>query len=338
MSHPQEFAPAQQRAMEFIQARATGEQSRQTLLKLAGDASARQYFRWRVADNQSFIVAVYPEPFDPENFPYCQVYTLFRRIHVPVPEAFVFDGSRGIVLQQDLGDESLQKRLLSLPRAQWKLLFRQAIDLIARIQTDGTRRCDPNWEASRLAFDFEKLSFELDFFFRHYVTGYRGLQYDGERKSALYAEFDSIALRLGLYPRYLAHRDYHCRNIMLLQDRLVLLDFQDARMGPAAYDLVSILKDSIDLSESEIHDLVCYFLSLCHLQSEDSGDFWTQFELMSVQRMLKALGTYGYQISVRNNLVYRQYLSATLRNAYQSVLSLKDFPEVQALLERDIFG
>ncbi|MBI3939608.1 MAG: phosphotransferase [Acidobacteria bacterium] len=338
MNDLHKFPPAQQRLMEFIRGQGACEEKAHSVLKLAGDASARQYFRWRTGDNTSFVLAVYPQPFDSENFSYRQVYTLFRRIGVPVPEAHVFDGDRGIVLQQDLGDESLQRRLWSLPCSQWESLFMQAVDLMVQVQTDGTRGCDPKWEAARLAFDFEKLSFELDFFFLHYLVGYRGLTYDARGKSDLYAEFESIARQLASYPRYLTHRDYHCRNIMLLQERMYLVDFQDARMGPAAYDLVSLLKDSIDVPEPAIQSLVRYFLSLRHLSAEEARDFPTQFELMSVQRMLKALGTYGYQISVRRNPVYRQYLSGTLHRAHQAALRLKRFPAIQALLEREISG
>ena len=337
MTADQEFSPVQQRLMEFVSERIAPGRTNYSVSKLVGDASARQYFRL-VTEDKSFIIAAYPEPFVIKDFTYHQVYTLFRDIGLTVPEIYDADEVRGIVMQQDLGDESLQKRLLSVPTGEWGPLLRKAIDVIARIQSEGTKHCDPEFQACRLAFDYEKLSFEFSFFFQHYITSYRQLPYDGIRKAALCREFDAISRELASYSRYLTHRDFHCRNIMMVQDQMYLLDFQDARLGPAAYDLVSILKDSIDLTEVQMHDLVRYFLSLKHLKDEDYYDFWTQFELMSVQRLLKALGTYGYQITARSNFIYQQYIPGTLHRAYQSVLKLKRFPQIQTLLEQEIFN
>ena len=107
-------------------------------------------------------------------------------------------------------------------------------------------------------------------------------------------------------------------------------------MGPAAYDLVSLLKDSIDLPEPVIDDLVGYFLSQRRLSDPEREQFRTQFELMSVQRLLKALGTYGYQISQRGKRVYQTYVRGTLVRARQSVLRLGEFPGIESLLEREI--
>jgi hypothetical protein len=336
LTEQQVLPPVQQRLMEFINDCTTP--GRNFVSKLVGDASARQYFRLTTEDNKSFIIAVYPEPFQVKDFPYYQVYMLFGQAGISLPEIIEMDEERGIVMQQDLGDESLQKRLISLPTTQWDSLLKQAIDVIARIQTEASRRCTPEYQACKLAFDYEKLSFEFKFFFQHYVNSYRQMNYNDVRTSALYREFDAISHELASYPRYLTHRDYHCRNIMMIKDQMFVIDFQDARMGPSAYDLVSILKDSIDLTESQMHAMVRYFLSLKHLKPEDYHDFWTQFELMSVQRLLKALGTYGYQITVRSNFIYQQYIPGTLHRAYQAVLKLKRFPQIQALLEQEIFA
>ncbi|MBI2822244.1 MAG: phosphotransferase [Acidobacteria bacterium] len=340
MTGPGEPVPAQQRLMEFIQERVSPAGGRYTISRLVGDASTRQYFRLITGD-ESFIIAVYPDPYSLHDFTYYQVYTLFRAIGVPVPEAFIFDGKRGIVMQQDLGDQSLQKRLLGAQPGECQPLLRQVVDLIVRIQEKGTEKCrggggNLRYQACGLAFDYEKLSSELDFFFARYLTGYRRVPYQASQKAALYEEFDALARRLAGCPRYLAHRDYHCRNIMLCRDAIYVIDFQDARMGPASYDLVSILKDSIDLAETTLDEIVQYFLSHNHLERADRVGFQDQFELMSLQRLLKALGTYGYQISVRNNFLYQQYIPGTLHRACRSVLKLGDFPEIRALLEREV--
>ena len=110
----------------------------------------------------------------------------------------------------------------------------------------------------------------------------------------------------------LCHRDYHSRNLMLHGGSLHIIDFQDARMGPDTYDLASLLRDSyVDISERELDELIAYFLALKGAagRRRRSG---RRFDLMALQRNLKALGTFGYQTTTRRNPVYIQYIPRTL--------------------------
>ena len=92
-----------------------------------------------------------------------------------------------------------------------------------------------------------------------------------------------------------------------------MIDFQDARLGPDTYDLVSLLRDSyVDLTERELDELIAYFLALKGTPAA-AAEFRRRFDLMAVQRNLKALGTFGYQTTTRGNPVYIQYIPRTLR-------------------------
>ena len=96
----------------------------------------------------------------------------------------------------------------------------------------------------------------------------------------------------------LCHRDYHSRNLMLHQGRLYMIDFQDARLGPDTYDLVSLLRDSyVDLTEVALNELIAYYLALTGARRR--GRVPRRFDLMALQRNLKALGTFGYQTLAR---------------------------------------
>ena len=118
---------------------------------------------------------------------------------------------------------------------------------------------------------------------------------------------------LAAEPRVLCHRDYHSRNLMYHEDRLYIIDFQDARMGPDTYDLVSLLRDSyVDLPEQTVNDLLAYFLALKGGTGREEA-FRERFAVMALQRNLKALGTFGYQTTARRNPVYIQYIPRTLR-------------------------
>ena len=100
---------------------------------------------------------------------------------------------------------------------------------------------------------------------------------------------------------------------------LYIIDFQDARMGPDTYDLVSLLRDSyMDFTEREVDELIAFFLALRGVGAERRGAamearmFRRRFDLMALQRNLKALGTFGFQTTTRGNPVYIQYIPRTL--------------------------
>ena len=163
--------------------------------------------------------------------------------------------------------------------------------------------------------------------------------------SALRLQWRSLAVELASEPRVLCHRDYHSRNLMLHQGELYIIDFQDARLGPDSYDLVSLLRDSyVDLADSTVDDLIAYFIALKRPAGPDAAHqawedgFRGRFDVMALQRNLKALGTFGYQTSVRQNPVYIQYIPRTLRHVQRNLATNPRFAELRAILEPYIDG
>jgi aminoglycoside/choline kinase family phosphotransferase len=133
----------------------------------------------------------------------------------------------------------------------------------------------------------------------------------------------------------LCHRDYHSRNLMLRDASLYVIDFQDARMGPDTYDLVSLLRDSyVDITDRELDELIAYFLALKQRDGEavPMTEFRRRFDLMALQRNLKALGTFGYQTLTRHNTVYIQYIPRTLRYAKTNLTKYPRFARLRELL------
>ncbi|HUG43696.1 MAG TPA: phosphotransferase [Acidobacteriota bacterium] len=355
-----DFPPIQQRLMEFIRRRFQPGYNHYNVSKLVGDASSRQYYRYVTDSGARYILAAYPEPFDPDRFPFGQVYELLRLIGVPVPKIHEIDGPLGIVLQQDLGNVSLQKKLMAAAPPARILLLREAMDHLVRIQSEGSSRFSPSCEGFHLAFDEKKLTWELRFFRRFYLEKYRGRPAGAEDE--MDAEFVRIARELAAYPRVLCHRDYHVRNLMHCRHKLYVIDFQDARWGPFTYDVVSLLKDSIDLEASEIDSLLEHYLSRIQagrrpavrlalsdegsrpaaatekawLESFEAPLFKRQFNVMSIQRLLKALGTYAYQIKVRENFIYEQYMAGSLNRTRISLDAVDDFPLIRSIVEDEL--
>lgn len=312
------------------------------VIPLTPDASTRKYYRigWK---KRTAIAAVYAEPFDPEFHPYLDVTRLFLDCDIPVPEIYEVDGNAGIIVQEDLGDRQLYQLYQEESEEQCDQYKEEAIALIAKIQKATARAYETQSIASRLAFDEAKLSWELDFFFEHYFSSLRGETLRHAEVAELKAELNDIAAELAAAPRVLCHRDYHASNLMIdPKKRIRVVDHQDARMGPASYDLVSFLLDRQpcppSLAELRGHRL--FFLEerrLLGLDPIDPDDFALEFRLMTIQRCLKASGTFSCQTAVYGRgAVYQHFIEPTLQIALQAAEWLERFPTLRRMLKERI--
>jgi aminoglycoside/choline kinase family phosphotransferase len=312
------------------------------VIPLTPDASTRKYYRIRWK-KRSAVAAVYPEPFDPEFHPYLDVTRLFLECEIPVPEIYAVDGSAGIIVQEDLGDRQLFHVYADEPEEQCDEYKEEAIALIAKIQKGTERAYQTQSIASRLAFDEAKLSWELDFFFEHYFGSLRRERLRHAEVAELKVELNDIAAELAAAPRVLCHRDYHASNLMIdSKKRIRVVDHQDARMGPASYDLVSFLLDRQpclpSLAELRAHRL--FFLEkrrMLGLDAIDPDEFALEFRLMTIQRGLKATGTFSYQTAVCGRApAYQHFIQPTLQIVIQAAEWLERFPTLRKMLKERI--
>lgn len=305
------------------------------IVPLTGDASDRRYYRILLSDSDSLVLALHTGPIEFATLPFANVSELFRRVPLPVPAILGHSDPEGIIALQDLGDVTLQAHLGAATPVEHAALYREAVALIGLLQRRGPELATDRYLPYRIAFDVEKLTWEFDFFTRHFIEGYRGVVLSVSEKQALAAEWQAIAEALAAEPRVLCHRDYHSRNLMLYGGSLHIIDFQDARMGPDTYDLVSLLRDSyVDLTDRELDELVAYFLAL--KGNPDAIRFRERFDLMALQRNLKALGTFGYQTLTRRNPVYIQYMPRTLRYALTNLRKYPRFGRLHEILAKHI--
>jgi aminoglycoside/choline kinase family phosphotransferase len=305
------------------------------VVPLTGDASDRKYFRIIPPDGTSFVLALHAGPIEFATLPFANVAELMQQVPLPVPTILGHSDALGILALQDLGDITLQAHLGASSISEHAALYRQAVALIHLLQRRGAELQSDRFLPYSSAFDVEKLTWELDFFLKHFVEGYRGARIDAASRAALAEECRAIVEELAAEPRVLCHRDYHSRNLMLREGDLYIIDFQDARMGPDTYDLVSLLRDSyMDISGAQLDDLVAYFVALRAgtPSEEDALTFRRRFDLMALQRNLKALGTFGYQTITRRNPVYIQYMPRTLRYARTNLEKYPRFARLRELL------
>ena len=306
------------------------------VVPLTGDASTRQYFRILRPDNPSVVLAVYDAPFTFADLPFVNVSRLMSAIPLPVPAIAGQADDLGILILEDLGDVTLQAHLGVTQPIEHDAFYKQAVEFVSLLQRRGRELASGEFIPFGIAFDRDKLMWELNFFVKHYLEAYRGTAISQSVRAALEEEWLQIADELAGEPRVLCHRDYHSRNLMVQAGRLYIIDYQDMRMGPDTYDLVSLLRDSyVDLSEERVDELIRWFLAPAGAQvsSDGFGEFRRRFDLMSVQRNLKALGTFGHQTTARSNTVYIQYIPRTLSYVRTN---LERYPRFARL--RDLLG
>lgn len=312
------------------------------IVPLTPDASTRKYFRigWKKG---TAVAAVYAEPFDPHFHPYLDVNRLFLECDLPVPEVLAVDGPLGVIVQEDLGERQLFQVYEDETEDRCDEYKEQAISLIAKIQKGTERAYSSNSIASRLAFDEAKLSWELNFFVENFFGNLRREKLRHAEKAELESELNDISAELAAVPRVLCHRDYHAANLMVdSKDQLRIIDHQDARMGPASYDLVSFLLDRQPCTPSlaELRSYRLFFLDqrrLNGLPAIDPDDFASEFRLMTIQRGLKATGTFSYQTAVSGRgLVYEQFIQPTLEIVLQAADWLEKFPTLRRMLRERI--
>jgi len=302
---------------------------------VTGDASTRQYFRV-FTNTCALIASVYQEAFDQNTHPFCDVTELFLAAKLPVPKIVAVSGRFAIMLMEDLGDSRLQDWLVTVSKDEYKAAYKEAISLILAIQNVTNQAYQKNSISSRLAFDEAKLMWELDFFYEHYFHSYLQIKLSDKEETALKTELQTIARELSERPRVLCHRDFHSRNLMLYQGRQYIIDHQDARMGPESYDIASLLRDPyVDLSEEMVEELYQYFVQqkvAAGASQEWVKEMQAEFELMTVQRIVKAIGTYAYQTAIVKNNVYTPYIPRAIATVVAAAKRLERFSVLSQML------
>lgn len=323
------------RLTEYLRTHKRETAARQEVTALSGDASTRRYFRLTPKEGPTTIVALYPDPFDALATPFYTVGQALIQMGLPVPKLLDHDGALGVYEQEDLGDLTLQHVLAEASAQQKVDLYREAIDEIVQAQREAPK-VPQRAVCFHTAFDIEKLSWELHYFEKHFLELHRRVDLSVEDRSKLAEGFHSLAAQIASWPRVLCHRDYHSRNLMQHQGRLYWIDYQDARMGPATYDLASLLRDSyVSLDEEFVKDRAEEFRQK-GAPEETRETFSQRFELMSIQRNLKALGTFGYMAVVRRNPVYLPYIPGTLAHVKRNLDGHPELSSLASVLRRHL--
>lgn len=322
-----------------------------TLTPLAGDASNRRYYRATVSGGPPHSVIVM-QLAEPEGFkqseeavsggihqiselPFINIMSHLARANVPVPTLHYYDQSAGLLYLEDLGDVTLVEAVSRADAPGLEARYKQAINVLVQMQIHATTPADLGCLAFHRSFDVPLLMWEFDHFVEYGIVARSGKPLPDEDATAIKREFIRIAELLAGQPPVFTHRDYHSRNLMVDGLRLGVIDFQDALMGPASYDLASLLRDAyIQLDEALVDDLVEYYLDQLaerRFVRTDRVVFRRLFDLTSIQRNLKAAGRFVYIDRVKGN---PKFLADIPRVLSYVKRNLEKYPELDRLRKR----
>jgi len=260
----------------------------ESLRPASSDASFRRYFRVDTADGGTLIAMDAPPPQEDVR-PFVHVAQLFAGTGITVPNIIAQDVERGFLLLTDLGNTTYLKQLN--PDTAHKL-YLDAIEALVQLQMHSTPGQLP-------AYDRELLQRELMLFPDWYLSKHRNAALDDKQRSDLNAVFDVLLANNLAQAQVFVHRDYHSRNLMVLQSgNPGILDFQDAVYGPITYDLVSLLRDAyVEWDEEMVLDWTVRYWEHARRAglpvSHDIDSFYRDFEFMGLQRHLKVLGIFA---------------------------------------------
>ena len=253
-----------------------------TLAPVSGDASFRRYFRFHC--DGTTLIAVDAPPTLENNQPFVAVTKLLLQHQLTVPKIFHASMEHGFFVLQDFGNRLL---LDALNENTADNLYSVALQSLATMQSISPQ--------SLPAYDSKLLQREMHLFSDWYLGKHLGVNLDNDIRSMLTSTYTLLEDNALQQPQVFVHRDYHSRNLMLLDDNaLGIIDFQDAVHGPITYDLVSLLRDCyIEWRQDKIDQWVEDFRSSSpQVRACDKNLFHRWFDLMGIQRHLKATGIF----------------------------------------------
>jgi aminoglycoside/choline kinase family phosphotransferase len=298
---------------------ATGQSCAQAeVKKLKGDASNRSYYRIGTFP-KSWVVMVMPQDASkkseeaskgdaPTELPFLNVHRYLDSLGVRVPRIVRYDEPKGLMVLEDLSDETFER---ALGKGQREALYGQATDLLAKLRLDAEKKPDPKCLAFTRAFDEDLYDWELHHFREWGLEAWSGKKPGDAERAELDAIFKRIARELAAAPKGFTHRDYQSRNLMVKDGELIVIDFQDALQGPRQYDLVALLRDSyVELDRAFVEAMLERYVKQV---GGDLKEFTRFFDLLTVQRKMKDAGRFEFINRVKGNPSFLVSIPASLR-------------------------
>lgn len=305
--------------------------------KLPGGLSPRQFFRVERASGEPLIVMWLPED-APERvlarrlgrrLPFLEIRELLENARVRVPRLLGALPEQGILVVEDLG-ETLAERLQRTPAARDALYGRAVADLAAAQRALSVLPQDSIVRTR--GFDRQLLTWEVEHF-REWGVEALGVTLSDVEAAAFARATSYLVDTIGGLQQGFVHRDYQSRNLLVLgDDSIAWIDFQDALLGPRAYDLVALLRDSYQhFDEAFVAARLSEFATARGLSEVDALALRFEFDVITVQRKLKDAGRFVFFERTRGDASYLQFFVPTLELVLAALSRLPARPELSEL-------
>ena len=303
------------------------------LIGLGG--SDRRYFRVRNGNRTAVLMECRPDDADFERH---LVYTRFFSAHrVPVPDLLAVDDAHKSALFEDLGDASLFS-CMKLPHSsrQREDLYQSVLDILVTLHGSVTGHIHECPLLQARIFDYDYLRWETGYFLEQFVISLKNLS-PGDQQS-LEQEFHQLAQKVDAYPKSVIHRDFQCQNIMVTPNDVPrVIDFQGARIAPAAYDVASILWDPYYRLDDTLRErLVDYYVDEMKQHSAGFNEalFLESLLPCRLQRHMQALGAYGFLSRVKGKKYFLKHIPEALRLLKEETSAAQnEYPELFRLVQ-----
>lgn len=293
-----------------------------SLTEAPEDASFRRYYRVLTADKTLMLMDAPTAQEDCR--PFVQIRDMLDGAGILVPQIHAQDFDLGCLLLEDLGSQ-LFLDLLSLETADD--LYRMAMQQIDKMQAIKVNDRLPEYSEALL---LQEMQLFTDWFIDQHL-GYQLNQQQLEQLTQIQQLLVENALQ---QPQVFVHRDFHSRNLMWYQQSCAVIDFQDAVLGPVSYDLVSLLKDCyIAWDDDQVQRWVDGFRQRYNQKNNSDISqlqFLRWFDLMGVQRQLKAIGIFC-RLNYRDGK--KKYLYDIPRTMSHLTNTCRQYPELEAFGE-----
>src|SRR5256886_704983 len=295
--------------------------------------SDRKFYRIHCSPDQTLILVKYNLERE-ENRHYVQIADFLDAHDIRVPKIYFHDPTEGLIWIEDLGESDLY----SYRHESWlvrRAFYESALDQIATLHALPESVCVEMKEHLPAEFNTELYVWEQNYFFENCLGRYFGMNEAHWRELAALAPLKEIAEWLASFPRVLVHRDFQSQNVIIQNGQANLINFQGSQPCLAYYDLASLLYDPyIDVAEAERAELIAYYRGR---QLENGitidGDFDLTLRLCAIQRLMQALGAYGFLGLVRGHKNFLQYIPRAVRSLRHIVAKVDNLKPLASFLE-----
>jgi N-acetylmuramate 1-kinase len=299
------------------------------LFPLEGRGSDRTFSRLKWNQKDSAILIHY-DPNRIENKYYADIAAFLHDIDVPVPRLIRHNPDHYLILMGDLGDTDLW----SFRETPWEMrrtLYQKTLVIVHRLHSFPEKDFPSHRVKLMESFGPDLYRWERDYFRNHFVRDVCGIELQPSLEGELETELFYLAKRLSGAMRSLIHRDLQSQNVMIRNGEPFLIDFQGMRFGNPFYDLGSLFCDPyVNFSSSERDELLSFYYRLSKWNL-NWATFQNTFWEASAQRLMQALGAYGFLGLKKGLKAYLEHIPAGLHNLHLAASQVSSLPHLLEL-------